>query len=310
MSNQIIKVAAAQFAPVYLDRDATVDKACDLIAQAARNDARLIVFPETYIPAYPYWSLAIAPFIARQTYFPKLFEQSITVGDESTQKLCAASKACQCVVVMGVTEKDGGTLYNGQLIIDSDGQILGCRRKLVPTHHERMSYGFGTGADLKVYDTSVGKLGALVCFEHSNPLYRYAVQAQGEVIHVANWPGGLPWTDSIIDASIRQYAFEAQCFVVSVTSVLTQEFIDSLGETAKNIFPPDGGVSAIVAPGGKILAKATTGKEEMIYADMDFSEIAMAKQIVDSFGHYARFDAVQLHLNPVKPGPIVIGPPQ
>lgn len=306
MTNPNITVAAAQFSPVYLDLAASTAKACSLIEEAGANGARLVVFPETFLPAYPYWSLVLDPYTARQTYFSRLYDQSVTIGDENTQALCRAAAAAKCVVVMGLTEKDGGTLYNSQLVIDADGSILGCRRKLVATHHERMSYGGGTGADLRVFDTAVGKLGALVCFEHGNPLFRYAVQAQGEAIHVANWPGGLPWTNDIIDAATRQYAFEAQCFVISVTSCLDAAFIESLGESAREVLRPGGGCSSIVAPGGRVLARAEDGGEQMLYAELDFAAVAQWKQMLDSSGHYARPDAVQLHLHARRPEPLVV----
>lgn len=304
----VMKVAAAQFAPVYLDRDATTAKAERIIAEAGAAGAKLVVFPETFLPAYPYWTLAIDPFHARQTYYPRLFDQSVELGSETTRRLQDASRNANVVVVMGLTEREGGTLYNSQLVIDADGKILGCRRKLMPTHHERMSYGFGSGEDLKVYDTAIGKLGALVCFEHSNPLFRYAIQAQGEVIHIANWPGGLPWTDDIIEASVRQYAFEAQCFVVSVTSTLSQAFIDELGGKAGEIFKAGGGVSSIIAPGGRVIARSETAGEELLVAELDFAEIGRWKQMVDSFGHYARPDVVRLHVNTTKPAPISMSP--
>ncbi|MDR2688453.1 MAG: hypothetical protein LBB76_01680 [Azoarcus sp.] len=168
--------------------------------------------------------------------------------------------------------------------------------------------GNGSGDDLRVFDTAIGKLGALVCYEHVNPLFRYAVQAQGEEIHVANWPGGLPWTDPISDAATRQYAFEAQCFVLSVTSCLTQEFIDALGENAQRILKPGGGASSIIAPGGKVLARAGEG-ETMLYAQLDPRAILEWKQIVDSMGHYARPDIVRLHLTPGRPVPLVVEEP-
>jgi aliphatic nitrilase len=305
MRSTPIVVAAAQYAPVYLDMAASVHKACALIREAAAQGAELIVFPETFLPSYCYWTLLIDPYTARQTYSVRLYEQALVLGDESTLLLADAARQAHCTVVMGVTEREGGTLYNSQLVINADGEVLGCRRKLVATHHERMSYGGGSGKDLRVFDTAVGKLGALVCYEHANPLFRYAVQAQGEEIHVANWPGGLPWTDPIIDAATRQYAFEAQSFVLSVTSCLTREFIDSLGPKAQETLKPGGGCSSIIAPGGKVLARAGEG-EEMLYAQLDPRAIFEWKQIVDSMGHYARPDIVQLHLNPHRPAPLVI----
>ncbi|MBU2889532.1 carbon-nitrogen hydrolase family protein [Celeribacter halophilus] len=297
----IRKVAAAQYAPVFLDLEATLDKIDDIAADAATQNVELLVFPETFLPGYPYWTLCLDAFTARTDYYPRLLENSVVIGDATTDRLCKAAKANSMAMVIGLTEREGGTLYNSQLILDKDGSILGCRRKLMPTHHERMSYGFGSGEDLKVYDTSVGRLGALVCYEHSNALFRYAVQSQGEEIHVANWPGGLSWTDNVIDAASRNYAFEAQCFVVSVTGVLPKAFIEELGDKAMEIFTVGGGMSTIVGPNGRIIAKSDSGKEELIIAELDMAEINKAKTIVDSFGHYSRSDVVQLMLHESKP---------
>jgi aliphatic nitrilase len=305
MRSTPVTVAAAQYSPIYMDLAASTKKACGLIKEAAAKGAELVVFPETFLPSYTYWTLVLDSYSVRQSYGVRLYEQALVVGDESTVALSEAARQAQCTVVMGVTEREGGTLYNSQLVIDASGEVLGCRRKLVATYHERMSYGGGGGPDLRVFDTAIGKVGALVCYEHSNPLFRYAVQAQGEEIHVANWPGGLPWTDPIIDAATRQYAFEAQCFVLSVTSCLTQDFIDQLGDKAREILKPGGGCSTIIAPGGKVLARAGDG-EEMLYAQLDPRAIAEWKHIVDSMGHYARPDVVQLHLNPHRPSPLVV----
>lgn len=298
--------AAAQLAPVFLDRDASTEKACMTIAEAGKAGARLIVFPETYLPGYPYWNLVRDPFTNKRTFFRRLFDQAVTLDSPTVKLLSDAARKAKCMAVVGINERDGGTLYNSQLIIDANGEVLGCRRKLVPTHHERMTWGRGDGVDLEIYDTSVGKLGALICFEHSNPLYRYAVQAQGEQIHVANWPGGMPWIDNIIDAAVRHYAFEGQCFVISTTGVLTQDIIDQFGESARGKLQPGGGCSAIVAPGGKILAKPEHDGETVLYAELDFDSIADMKEMVDSIGHYARPDVVQLHLTKTRRSPLIV----
>jgi len=168
----------------------------------------------------------------------------------------------------------------------------------VPTSQERMVWGRGDGRDLSIFDTPHGKLGALICYEHSNALYRYALIAQGEEIHVANWPGGLPWINGIIDAAIRHYAFEAQAFVVNSTAVLTEEIIAALGSGGSvGRLKPGGGYSAIVAPTGRFLAGPVEDQETILYADCDFGLIADMKMIVDSAGHYARPDVVRLVVN-------------
>jgi predicted amidohydrolase len=227
-------------------------------------------------------------------------------GPES-KSLCAAAKKHHCNLVVGINEKEGGTLYNSQLIISNDGELLGCRRKLVPTSHERMVWGRGDGSDLKVYQTSFGVLGALICYEHSNPLFRYSVQAQGEQVHAANWPGGLPFIDHIMDAAIRHYAFESGTFVISATSILTQEILDELaGGSGTSILTPGGGYSAIVSPNGKYLAGPETDREGIVSATLDFDEIVSAKIVVDGQGHYARPDVVQLRLDSSKQRPLVI----
>ena len=299
--------AAAQLAPVFLDRDATVDKACAAIREAGRVGARLIVFPETFIPGYPYWTLVQDPLTSRNRFFRPLFEQAVTVPGPAVTALCAAARDAQCFAVVGINEREGGTLYNTQLFLGDDGSVLGRHRKLVPTHHERMTWGRGDGADMGVFQTALGTLGGLICYEHANALFRYAIQAQGEDIHIANWPGGMPWIDEIVDAAIRHYAFEGQCFVVSTTAILTPAIIAALGDGGSvGRLRPGGGCSAIVAPGGRYLARADADAEAVIYAEIDRTAITDWKQLVDSTGHYARPDVVRLHLARRARRPLVI----
>jgi nitrilase len=219
------------------------------------------------------------------------------VPSPATDALCAAAKAASVFVVMGLHERSGGTLYNAQLFIADDGSILGCRRKLVPTSHERLIWGRGDGSDLRVFATSLGVLGGLVCYEHSNALFRYALQGQGEQIHVANWPGGMPGIDAIVDAAVRSYAFEAQAFVITVSSVITQPLLDALPAEVRERLALGGGNSAIVAPRGDYLAGPARDGEQLLYADLDFARIDALKAIVDSAGHYARPEVVRLWLD-------------
>lgn len=290
-------MAAAQMAPVFLDRDATVEKTCRAMVEAGRNGAQLVAFPETFVPGYPYWALVLDPLSTRH-WNRRLFEQSVEIPSPATEALCGAAREAGVYAVVGLDEREGGTLYNTQLFIGPGGEIVGRRRKLVPTSQERMVWGRGDGRDLSIFDTPHGKLGALICYEHSNALYRYALIAQGEEIHVANWPGGLPWINGIIDAAIRHYAFEAQAFVVNSTAVLTEEIIAALGSGGSvGRLKPGGGYSAIVAPTGRFLAGPVEDQETILYADCDFGLIADMKMIVDSAGHYARPDVVRLVVN-------------
>ena len=288
------RVAVVQLAPVFLDRAATVAKTCDAIAQAARNGAELIAFPESFIPGYPYWAMVKDPLAIRD-FNRRLFDAALEIPGHDCAILAAAAKKAGCHVVVGLTERESGTLYNSQLVLGPDGMILGKRRKLMPTSHERMVWGRGDGRDLAVWNTKLGVLGALICYEHSNALYRYAIQAQGEQIHVANWPGGIA-INGIIDAAARHYAFEGQCFVINVTAVMTEDIIAQLGEGGAKL-KPGGGYSAIIAPDGRFLAGPAESDETILYAELDFDRITDMKMIVDSAGHYARPDVVRLHVD-------------
>ncbi len=291
-----VKVATAQLAPVFLDREATVEKVCDAIREAGGNGARLIAFPETFIPGYPYWAKLLDP-VSSAPFNRTLFEQAVEIPSPATTRLCTAAREAGVHAVIGLNERDGGTLYNTQLFIDAEGHILGKRHKLVPTAHERMIWGMGDGADIGVFDMPFARVGGLICAEHSNALYRYALQAQGEQIHIANWPGGQPHLTGVMDAAIRNYAWEAQAFVINATALLTPEIIAALGEGGNlHTLQPGGGFAAIVGPWGDYLAGPEQDRECILYADLDFTAITDAKMLIDSAGHYARPDVVRLQL--------------
>lgn len=291
-----IKVGAAQLAPVFLNAGACVEKACGAIREAGEEGAVLLAFPESYLCGYPYWALFLPPTEINAP-MKKLYAEAVEIPSPATDILCKAARQAGCAVVMGLNERDGGTIYNSQLFIAADGTLLGKRRKLIPTGHERMVWGRGDGSDLALFDMPFGKLGALICYEHSNALFRYALQGRGEQIHIANWPGGLPGINPMIDAAVRHYAFEAGCFVLNVTSVVTEASLADLDPRVADNLKPGGGYSSILAPKGQYLAGPEESKEGILYAELDFGLIDAWKAIVDTAGHYARPDVVQLKLH-------------
>lgn len=300
-----VRVAAAQVAPVFMDRAATLAKAVDTVREAARNGAELVVFPEAFVPGYPYWAMALDP-MSINPFLQRLYVEAVEIPSLALEPLRAAAREAGISVCLGLSERAGGTLYNSQLFIGPDGELVGRRRKLVPTSHERMVWGRGDGTDLSVFELPFGRTGGLICYEHANPLFRYALSAQGEEIHIAMWPG-LAGISSIIDAACRHHAFEAQAFVISVTSIVTPEILAALGSGGSvEKLEPGGGYTAIVAPRGDFLAGPLRDGEAILYADLDPALIDKAKSIVDTSGHYARPDVVTLHLNRSAQTPLVI----
>ena len=230
----------------------------------------------------------------------KLYEQAVTVPGAVTDAISRAAQTYNIVVVVGVNERDRGSLYNTQLIFDADGTLLLKRRKITPTYHERMVWGQGDGAGLKVVDSAVGKLGALACWEHYNPLARFALMAQHEEIHCAQFPGSLVgqiFTDQI-EVTIRHHALEAGCFVVNATGWLSKEQVAQITTDEKLQKVLSGGCNtAIISPEGNHLCTPITEGEGMAICDFDFSLITKRKRMMDSVGHYSRPELLQLQVN-------------
>lgn len=288
-----------------MDRAATLAKAADTVREAARNGAELVAFPEAFVPGYPFWAMALDP-MSINPFLQRLYAEAVEIPSPALEPVCAAAREAGITVCLGLSERAGGTLYNSQVFIGPDGGIVGRRRKLVPTSHERMVWGRGDGSDLRVFELPFGRTGALICYEHANPLFRYALIAQQEEVHIAMWPG-LAGISSVVDAACRHHAFEAQAFVVNVTSVLTHEILVALGSggsVAK--LPRGGGYTAILAPRGDFLAGPVRDGESILYADLEPALIDKAKSIVDTAGHYARPDVVTLHLNQAAQASLVV----
>ncbi len=297
MEKRIVRVAAAQIAPV-LDRPGgTLEKVLQAVAEAASRGVHFIVFPETLLPYYPYFSY-IEPPVSQGTAHLKLYDEAIVVPGPVTQALGAAAKRYAMVLVVGVNERDGGTLYNAQVVFDADGSIVLKRRKITPTYHERMIWGQGDGAGLKVVDTAVGRVGALACWEHYNPLARYTLMAQGEEIHASQFPGSLVGQifGDQMEVTIRHHALESGCFVVNATGWLSDEQITSLSSDEKMQKGLRGGnCTAIVTPEGRHLVSPMTHGEGLLIGDCDMAIITKRKRMMDSIGHYSRPELLQLH---------------
>lgn len=283
--------AAVQAAPVFLDRDATIDKACEIIGEAGGAGADLIVFPETWIPGYPFW--ISSPRVFSGDVFAQLWKNAVELGSPAADRLGEAARAANAYVVVGVNERDTvsrGTLYNSLLYFSPEGELLHRHRKLMPTFTERTVWGFGDGSDLKVVDSRFGRIGGLICWEHEMTLAKYALYAQGEQVHCSVWPAYSSQRDHIAFGT-RQYAFEGACFVVASCGIITPGSLPS--DLAHEYAKADGG-SAIIGPDGNYLAGPVYGREETIYAEIDLEAAIREKHSRDIAGHYARPDVLQL----------------
>jgi len=296
---QKVRAAAVQMSPVLFSRDGTTEKVLQAIKDAAKQGAQLIVFPETLIPYYPYFSFVEPPVLMGRQHM-KLYEEALTVPGVETQAIASCASEQGVVVVVGVNEKDNGSLYNSQLIFDAEGKLVLKRRKITPTYHERMVWGQGDGSGLKVVDTQVGRIGALACWEHYNPLARFALMAQHEQIHCSQFPGsmvGQIFADQI-EVTIRHHALESGCFVVNATGWLSKEQIEQITSDEKLQKALQGGCNtAIIGPEGNHLCNPIIDGEGIAIADLDFSLITKRKRMMDSVGHYARADLLQLQIN-------------
>ncbi|QDU10285.1 carbon-nitrogen hydrolase family protein [Gimesia aquarii] len=307
MSNQpqTVKAAAVQAASVLYDREKTLDKAVALIEEAANAGAELVGFPESFLPGYPYHIWLGAPNWY-QSLFKEWFLNNVEVNSKTTDILCESARTNSIDIVMGVSEREGNSCYNTLLFINRRGELLGKHRKIMPTHAERTHWGLGGGGkNIKTYDFENYRLSGLLCWEHSMDLMRHAVIAERPQIHVGAWVGGMaisPWWDQfemLSDLCSRYHAHAGDCFVLNVHGALDQTGFNKLCETdyQADKLRMGGGLSSIIAPGGKLLAGPVIDEETILYADLDFSAIADWAYFHDAVGHYARPDLLSLMVN-------------
>jgi len=302
------KVAAVQAAPACLDLEGSVEKAIRFIDEAGAAGARLIAFPETWIPGYPWWIWLGAPAWAiMRGFVSRYFDNSLSYDSPEADRLRAAAKRDKIFVALRLSERDGGSLYIAQWIIGPDGETVAKRRKLKPTHAERTVFGEGDGSHLAVHDLEVGRLGALCCWEHLQPLSKYAMYAQNEQVHVAAWPSFSlydPFAHAlgaeVNNAASKIYAVEGSCFVIAPCATVSQAMIDELCDTPEKhqFLHAGGGFAVIYGPDGAPLAQPLPpDKEGLLYADIDLGMISVAKAAADPAGHYARPDVTRLLFN-------------
>ena len=309
-----VRVAAVQAEPVWLDIDGTTEKTVQLIAEAAAGGTDLVAFPETWIPGYPVflWSY---PVYEQMEFVARYHANSPTIGGPQIAKIREAAQRHSITVIVGFSEKDGGSLYMSQAVIGPDGEIIQHRRKLKPTHAERTLFGEGDGSSIKVIDTPLGRLGALQCFEHLQPLTKYAMYAQNEQIHVAGWPclgilGNVPaLSPESLMACSQTYALEGSSFVITATQIMSDDgarkFPTADGGPTP-VYTGGGGYARVYGPHSGLITEPLDPTEEgIVYADIDLADIDLAKNTVDPAGHYARADVTRLLFDDTPRTPVI-----
>jgi len=321
-----LRLASVQAAPVFLNREATIEKVARMTAEAKQNGADLVVFPESYIPTYPVWCLLLAP-IDQHELFERLFANSVMVPSPAFSSLQEIARSNQIFLSVGVTEKEDysmGAMWNTNILLDRDGNLLNKHRKLKPTWAEKLVWADGDGSSLKVSDTEIGRIGCLICGENTNTLARYSLVAQGEQIHLATYPpcwptkrpkegaaataGGGYNAGEITRMRAGAHCFEGKLFTAASSGVLDQDAIDQicfyderLRPMLESVFPAASmivGPDSNVVPGGGPLIE-----EGIVYADIDIAIETHLKGIHDIVGSYQRLDVFQVFVNQTPQSP-------
>jgi len=313
--SQQFKVAAVQAAPSFLNVAEGIERAVRFIEEAAATGAKIVVFPETWLPGYPN-HIWLGPVAWQMQFVGRYFDNSIEAGSLEDQTIAKAARDNNIQVSLGLSERAGGSLYIAQWHYGEDGELIQRRRKLKPTHVERTVYGEGDGSDLIVNDTGLGRIGQLACWEHLQPLSKYAMYSQNEQIHCAAWPnlklyegGAYALGHQVNNAASQIYAVEGSCFVIAACGLVSKEQQDMLceGDSQKEaLCPVGGGYAKIYAPDGQSIGNELSDTEEgLVYADIDLSMIAYAKAAADPAGHYSRPDVTRLMFNSKPQRPVM-----
>ena len=313
-----LKAAAVQAAPVYLDLDATTDKVCGFIRTAAENGADIVVFPEAFIPGYPHWVWLDCPGNPDR-FFAQLVKNSVAVPSLTTQKLCRVAREAEIYVAVGINETSPhsiGEIFNTSLLIQSDGQIIGKHRKIIPTYAEKLVWSFGDGSSLRVYDTQLGKIGMLNCGENTNSLARYALIAQSEQLHISTYPAfpqkGRYDLKRAIEIRAAAHSFEGKVFNIVASSLISDDMKRLLGDTPEKmemLNGTGGAFTGIIGPDGAVLGgPLPDGEEGIVYANIDLEKSLNWKLFHDIAGNYNRFDILSLNVNRQTRRPIVFEP--
>ena len=303
------KVAVVQWARSVHDSRLGAERAVTAIGEAAGKGASLVVFPEVWLQGYPYWAGIGVQEPEFHAFRQKYFESGVAVPGPELDQIREAAARHKSVVVMSLTERAGGTLYCTAVYIGADGRLLGRHRKLMPTLTERLVWGMGDGSDLEAYDTDLGRVSGLLCFEHHMSPARYALGSLGVELHAAMWPG-YPWLNRSVDACTRQLAFENGCYVLVAREVMNPDRLaPGMPEPIKSAssFMQTGG-SAIIAPNGEYVVEPVFDQEQILVAELDPSVVGLQKWFFDGAGHYTRPDVFQM-LWHRQPKPAVISQP-
>lgn len=306
------KIAIIQESPVLLDRSKTIKKAVQLIEQAASANAELIVFPEAFISGYPAWIWRLRPggdWDINESLHSRLLGSAVDIDAGDLVPLCDVARKRRVTVVCGMNERDSrlskATLYNTAVIIGPEGDILNRHRKIMPTNPERMVWGFGDGSGLRVVDTPSGRIGTLLCWENYMPLARYTLYSQGVEIYIApTYDSGDGWI-----GTMQHIAREGRCWVICSGVALTNSDIPPDFPNRDNLYPAseewiNPGDSAVIAPGGEIVAGPMHKEKGILYATVDTERASIAKRDLDITGHYARPDLFRLEVDTRAQSPI------
>ncbi len=304
-------VAVVQRPPVLLDRDATLDNAVKHLHEAADAGARLVVFPETYLPGYPVWIWGLRPggdYRLTSEIHATLLANSVDLGSDDLRPLCDAAAERNVLTVCGIHERDGeysrATLYNTLVTIGPDGTLRNRHRKLVPTNPERMVWGQGDAHGLRVVETDIGRLGGLICWENYMPLARYALYAEGVEVYVAStWDSGETWL-----ASMRHIAAEGRCWVIGAGCSLHTDDVPQDFPGREELYAEDAwlnpGDSVVVAPGGKVVAGPLHEEHGLLFATIDAARAAADHRTLDVAGHYGRSDVFTVTVDRTRRPPV------